>query len=236
MATSSLPDRGDDLGSRLHALALKLGSPPPANHVLPHWAAAFETAYSQKQRHYHTQAHIGAMLTCLDAHRHLLVQPNLVELAIFFHDWVYEPTARDNEMRSIDLLSRFAADVHLSEKDRERVASLIERTITHTLPDVEAECRDGDLRLFLDFDLEVLSRPEREYDEYARQIRREYEMYSDAEFCTGRVKVLRGFLGRERLYFSDAFYEAREAKARMNVAREIEMLESKAASLEAPER
>ena len=98
----------------------------------------------------------------------------------------------------------------------------IEATITHSLSPQDGE--DGDLRLFLDFDLEVLSRDAREYEEYSKQIREEYSNYNEAEYAKGRFAVLEKFLKRERLYFSDEFYREFEEAARRNLKMEIGVL------------
>lgn len=48
--------------------------------------------YSQPQRAYHTLAHLTECLIQLEAVRHLAQQPALLELALWFHDAVYDPT------------------------------------------------------------------------------------------------------------------------------------------------
>lgn len=47
-----------------------------------------------------TSRHLAEMFARLDAVRGALVQPRLVSFAVFFHDAIYEPTAKDNELRS----------------------------------------------------------------------------------------------------------------------------------------
>lgn len=77
----------------------------------------------------------------------------------------------------------------------------------------------------MDFDLEVLARPNEEYEVYVQQIREEYGYYEEDEYRKGRVGVLRGFLERERLYLSEKFYVEKEEAARRNLRAEIERLE-----------
>lgn len=79
--------------------------------------------------------------------------------------------------------------------------------------------------LFLDLDLSILGSSDHEYDLYAKQIRKEYNSYSTEEYRIGRITVLRGFLNRERLYFTDYFYGKYESRARRNIEREISSLQ-----------
>ncbi|KIM41146.1 hypothetical protein M413DRAFT_445859 [Hebeloma cylindrosporum] len=189
------------------------------------WANEFIARYNEPQRHYHTLTHIHSMLQCLDQFRPVVKDETALTLAIFFHDWIYDPKSKDNEMESVKCFKAFASEIGLSEAIYSRVAGYIERTITHSLP-TDVERSDSDLCLFLDFDLEVLSRSETAYERYAEEIRAEYGHFEEADYCAGRSRVLRSFLGRDRLYFSDEFYKSREQKARVNLEQEISKLEA----------
>lgn len=48
-------------------------------------------AYSQKHRHYHTGAHIDHCLREFDVAAGLAIEPAEVELALWFHDAIYDP-------------------------------------------------------------------------------------------------------------------------------------------------
>lgn len=195
------------------------------------WSDALISRYTEPQRHYHTTEHIYAMLRDLDFHLHLIKDETTMKLAIFFHDWIYDPQGKDNELESINCFKEFAAETSLPESITTRVSEYIECTITHTLPVNDGEA-DNDLLLFLDFDLEVLSRTEADYALYAAQIRQEYSHFSEGDYCAGRIKVLEKFLERARLYFSDAFHELHEGTARENLKHEIGLLEERLKGLE----
>jgi predicted metal-dependent HD superfamily phosphohydrolase len=166
------------------------------------------------------------MLTCLDIHRLAITDAVAVELAVFFHDWVYEPQASGNEAASVLAFLDFAAEVGLEDGPKEKVMRLVEATVRHRVSDEDMlPGESGDLGLFLDFDLEVLGREWAEYEFYAGQIRREYACFGEREFSEGRVSVLRGFLERDRVYFSEVYHREREEAARENMRREIALLE-----------
>lgn len=80
--------------------------------------------------------------------------------------------------------------------------------------------------LFLDFDLSILgvSSVDDYRDRYSSLITREYGHLDSNEFRIGRVTIMRRFLDRERIYFTDYFHNKYEANARRNIMWEIEML------------
>lgn len=86
--------------------------------------------------------------------------------------------------------------------------------------------------LFLDLDLSILGGTEEEYDAYAREIRQEYCQYSWEDYCNGRSDVMKGFLRRERLYFTTHFYNKYESVARNNIQREIDILQGTVQSVQ----
>lgn len=218
------PPTEHDVRSQFLQLAADLQSPPEASSK---WANQIQLRYTEPQRHYHTLTHISSMLNLLPKYEDRINNLPAFKLAIFFHDIIYDPKAKDNELQSIECFRSFAMDIELAPKLVTIVVNFIERTITHTLSTDTTNLdagTDADLRLFLDFDLEILSRDEIKYAEYATQIRNEYGHFSEKDYCAGRIGVLKSFLNRDRLYFSNQFYEHCEAQARGNIEREIEYL------------
>jgi predicted metal-dependent HD superfamily phosphohydrolase len=150
-----------------------------------------------------------------------LSNPTAVGLAIMFHDWEYIPHSppRYNEDQSIIHFQVFAEELNLPAPLISVVKKFILATILHKLPAEDED--DSDLKLFLDFDLEVLSRERTEYLLYMRQIRKEYNQFTDEPYGWARKAVLEKFLGRERLYLSDVFFERCEERAKENLKWEI---------------
>src|SRR6266850_1795575 len=74
------------------------------------WYERLTAAYAEPQRVYHNQQHIAECLAQFDAVRHLARQPEAVEVAIWFHDAVYDPKGADNEEQSANLAKRCLVD------------------------------------------------------------------------------------------------------------------------------
>ncbi|RHY34334.1 hypothetical protein DYB32_001014 [Aphanomyces invadans] len=148
-------------------------------------------------------------------------------LAIVFHDIVYDPLSKTNELDSISSFRMFVSDACPSMGSEEigLVEAMIEATIRHEMP---ASCNSDAARhvigSFLDLDLAILSSTNDVYDEYTKQIRMEYIAYSEAEFQQGRAAVLKSFLHRDNLYFTRRFQDEWTAAARANIERELKNL------------
>lgn len=66
------------------------------------WCNRLLAAYAARGRHYHTQQHLAECLDLFDQVAHLAAHPGAAAIALWFHDAVYVPQARDNEARSAD--------------------------------------------------------------------------------------------------------------------------------------
>lgn len=174
------------------------------------------------KRHYHRVEHVAAVLRSIveltgDMH------PILVSVA-FFHDAIYDPEAADNEVRSAELAAETMTRTGCKPDQVQLVADIICATARHLVPEGIAEpelCAT-----FLDADLSILGAFPKSYDAYAKAIRLEYEHLDAETFRTGRAGVLRSFLDRDQLYFTEAGRAAWEASARHNISRELATLTS----------
>ncbi|KAE8454686.1 hypothetical protein EG329_000309 [Mollisiaceae sp. DMI_Dod_QoI] len=210
-----------DIRSSFGKLASQLGGD---KQTIEKWTESLLTRYSESQRRYHTTTHIHSMLNCLTMSQSLVNNSTAIQLFIFFHDWVYDPQRHDNELQSIAIFEDFAREVNISEDIRNTVSHYIEATITHTMNYQD----DTDLKLCLDYDLEVLGRDSAQYRLYASQIRDEYSEFSEQKYASGRIAVLEKFLARDRLFFTE-FYKELEECARENLRGEITDLQAKLA-------
>ena len=171
--------------------------------------------YTEPHRHYHTMEHITAVLGHL---RDLNTATPTARLAAFFHDAIYEPTRTDNEAQSAELAREVLTAVNRPEAND--VAAIVLATAAHQLPDHGPR----DTAAFLDADLAVLAAPPGVYDQYTVNVRSEYRHIDDASFRSGRLAILQGFVGRDRLFFTTPGQARFEAAARANLQREINAL------------
>jgi predicted metal-dependent HD superfamily phosphohydrolase len=78
-----------------------------------------------------------------------------------------------------------------------------------------------DARLVVDIDLSILGAPHARFEQYERQIREEYASVPNWLFKRKRRAILRSFLERPRIYSTPHFFDALEARARVNLERAI---------------
>ncbi len=173
-------------------------------------------AYTKPDRHYHNLNHIHHALITIERFNLELKNPIAVQLAAWFHDFVYDPQASDNEFQSAKLAKELLTEIKISSEIIDRVQQLILATKGHQI-----DPGDADRSIFLDADLAILGTDPAQYQDYARSIRQEYSWVTDADYKTGRTKVLESFLNRDRLYYTDLLFDELESIARFNMSQEI---------------
>jgi len=180
--------------------------------------AALVAHYSAPHRAYHNLAHI---LDCLDQFtpaRHLAHDATTVEMAVWYHDAIYDPRAKDNEERSADLAASVADELSLPVSFKQTVNALILATKKHDAS------LTRDAAVLVDVDLSILGRAPHRFDEYEHQIRQEYDWVPADAFAAGRSAVLETFLARPAIYNTELFRTKCEHQARENLKRSIQRL------------
>ncbi|MFD2717226.1 hypothetical protein ACFST9_00765 [Hymenobacter monticola] len=203
-----------DLAARWHRLTASL-VPDAARREAE--IQRLSAAYQAPTRHYHTLQHIENLLDRVETAD--LQDPVVVQLAVWYHDAVYNALKSDNEARSAAEALAFLQHSDLEPTRQQRVALLIERTADHTQPQPP---NDADLLFFLDADLSILGAPEADYWAYARQVRQEYRLVPDLLYRPGRRKVLANMLAAPVLFRTPALRAELDAAARRNLQAEID--------------
>lgn len=178
--------------------------------VVASYGARFERAY-------HNLSHILDCLAWFDQAAHLAEHPDEVELALIFHDAIYEPLARDNEARSAELFARLANEAGVARDAITCVERLIRSTANH-------EGNSADEALTSDIDLAILGAEAAAFSRFERGIRAEYRAVDEATYRKGRRRVLLGFLARDFIYKTSFFRSRLELRARENLARALATL------------
>lgn len=166
--------------------------------------------YSESHRHYHNLEHITILFNLASAHGLRLTIPQ--QMAIWYHDCVYDPKRKDNETQSCEvLLKHHDTDPH---GFLNRAICIIMDTKTHTSNDHESQT-------VLDLDLAGLGFDYETYQYTTSLIRKEYEHLSNEEWLAGRKLFLNNLLSRDHIFYTPWARDFYETKARRNIEREL---------------
>jgi len=176
-------------------------------------------AYSEPHRRYHGLAHVAFLLDEIDRRAALLRDIEVVAFAAWFHDAVYDPRAKDNELRSAIWAGEVLAAAGFAPERTQAVEAMILKTISHHTGEASA-----DEALFLDMDFAILGAPPAIYADYAESIRAEYAFVPDEQFRAGRGAFLVAVLAQPRMFRTEIYEQERGAQARANIHSEIARL------------
>lgn len=172
------------------------------------------TRYSEPHRFYHTLRHIDHCLDEFEQIRDLTQDPNSVEMALWYHDAIYNRKP-DDEERSAQLAMVVVARLHLPDGIDSRVSGLILATKHRCIP------QDPDTQTLIDIDLAILGQIDGVFDEYERNIRKEYDFVTEEAFIKGRLAILESFNSRSPIYLTPFFQDKYELRAHQNLTRSI---------------
>ena len=171
-------------------------------------------SYSQTQRYYHNQQHIVECLALYEQIKHKLKDANAVLIAIWFHDAVYDPQAKDNEQQSAEMMKAYCSEF-LEQFRLNKIYDWIIATQFHRPID------DPDLQYLLDIDLLILgSSPER-FQQYESQIQQEYAWVDPHIFKVKRREVLQAFRLQVQIYQTEYFQKKFSTQAQQNLDRAL---------------
>lgn len=174
-------------------------------------------AYSEPHRHFHTLEHVAEVLRVAGR----LGGGPAVQLAVWFHDAVYDPKAKDshNERLSAESAERELTALGLPAEVVTQVVDLV-RSTAH-FDGGSGKFTGPDFDALHDADLAILGASEGRYARYAADVRKEYAWVPDADYREGRRKVLETFLARERIYRTAVMFAEGEQPARGNMQAEV---------------
>lgn len=177
-------------------------------------ASELMEAWGEPHRRYHDLDHLEDCLMLARELAHLAAHPRALEVALAFHDAVYDPRALDNEARSAAWAGRALREHGASDEVAERVAALVMSTRDHA-------AESGDEALLSDIDLSVLGADEEGYAHFERGVAEEFAWVAHEQYRAARRRVLEGFASRARIFRTEEMHARFEARARENLARAI---------------
>ena len=174
--------------------------------------------YSEPHRRYHTVQHLNECLTHFESLCTLADHADEVELALWFHDAIYDPSKKDNEKRSAEWARDSVLAAGVSREKADRIYELVMATMHNALPN------GRDAEVLVDIDLGILGAEAARFDSYEVQVREEYSFVPEPLYRRARRKVLEEFVSRKWIYSTEPFRCNYESRARDNIARSIARL------------
>ena len=176
------------------------------------------TCYSEPHRKYHTTQHLEECLALLDRVASFAERIGEVELALWFHDAIYNTRKSNNEQLSAEWARESALAAGLAKDQADRIFKLVMATKHNAIP----EGRDAEV--LVDVDLGILGADVERFEEYETQVRQEYSWVPEFIYRRERRKVLQEFAKRSSIYSTEYFRANSEARARENLARSLARL------------
>jgi predicted metal-dependent HD superfamily phosphohydrolase len=176
--------------------------------------------YNTPDRHYHTLQHLTECLDLFESAIELATHPAEVEMALWFHDAIYDTASKDNEAQSAQWASNELSKAGVLPASIDRIHALIMATCHTSLPTTSDEC------LLVDIDLAILGASTERFAEYEQQIRTEYSFVPEPIFNQKRQEILQGFLDRSTIYNTQYFQDKLEFRARQNIKKSIDLLQA----------
>lgn len=173
-------------------------------------------AYTNCHRHYHNLNHINEGLELFDKVWHLAEYPDTLEMAWWWHDFIYripmnKQTLVNNELESGIYAFKVLIELSVNPLICVKVMARIMPTLHTYTPDYT------DDRIIVDMDLVSLAAPPNVFNMHSENIRKEY-FASPEEYRIGRVNFFRKFIdGRPSIYLTKYFHERYEVQAQKNI-------------------
>lgn len=174
--------------------------------------------YLEPHRKYHTMQHLEECFAHLENVRSLAEQPGEVELALWFHDAIYNTRKKDNEERSAEWARESVLAAGLTNDRANRIYELVMATMHDAIP------VGRDAEVLVDIDLAILGSDVARFDEYEVQVREEYSWVPEPLYRAARSKVLQGFANRPHIYSTEYFRTKYETRAHENIVRSLARL------------
>lgn len=175
-------------------------------------------AYNERYRAYHNINHIRLCLNEFDQVKDRLKDPKEVELAIWFHDVIYDPRSTNNEKESaeytvLELKKHGTTCIRIDKVKDLILATKHDRSIN-----------TSDAEYLVDIDISIFGYSPDIYNKYELNIRKEYDWVPIAIYRKKRKELLMSFLTKDKIYHTNFFSNKYERIARSNLKAAIKSL------------
>ncbi|MFC0771936.1 HD domain-containing protein [Terrimonas alba] len=177
-------------------------------------------SYSKPGRYYHSLSHLDNLVSELIPVKDQIADWQTLVFSIAYHDIIYNTVKNDNEEQSAKIAYDRLSKLSIPASQKEKCFNQIMATKRHAISD------DDDTNFFIDADLTILGADYGVYHQYSTMIRKEYKLYPDFVYKSGRQKVLRHFLQMKNIYKTAYFRNKYEMQARKNLTDELKELSS----------
>jgi len=165
---------------------------------------------------YHKRLHIVDCMNELYEVKHLLENPDAVECALLFHDVIYDPAnPAKNEEESAAYAEKTLTQRWLPKSFIKTVKQLILATKPWAVP------KTNDSKYIKDIDMSIFGRDDRKYTQYAKDVRREYYMFSDEQFKKWRGEFLLSLIKKKNIYQTEYFTQKYGTQVEKNIFEEV---------------
>lgn len=191
---------------------------------------AIVNAYHEEHRHYHTWHHLVEMFTWFDKVKHLTFCPRAVELAIWFHDYVYRVQLHEytnNEHRSVQQMWSLMK-AHSPERFNElkynygivgMASEFILATKGHKATSAYITANPkilNDCNMFLDIDMAIIASDKSRLLEYDQSVFKEFQNVVPLDmYNKKRKEVLTQF--KQGPVFKTEYFAQFEERAQENL-------------------
>ena len=177
-----------------------------------------EHNYSNKKRRYHTLGHLENLFVQLEEVKDEINHWETILFTLYYHDIIYNALKSDNEEKSAELAEKRMKQLSVPIEMINACKAQILATKKHL------DHSASDTNYFTDADLSVLGQEWEIYEQYYKNVRKEYAVYPNVIYNPGRKKVLNHFLNMEKIYKTAYFNSKFESQAKLNLKREMDLL------------
>ncbi len=190
-------------------------------HTFPKLYDEVMQAYTEKHRKYHNITHLVHCFKEFQNIKDQLQSPAAVMFAIWYHDFVYDTGAHNNEEESAKIAQSALRSTSIFDDE---FIYRVSRMIIDSKHTNAYFPKDIDTHFFLDIDLSILGSDEETFDTYEKQIRLEYFWVDETIYRNGRRKVLESFIKGSSIYRTGYFKAKYEKQAIANLKRSLAKL------------